>query len=127
MQVTQTLRDVSGTSLSASTTRRHLKRAGLKAVIKEKKPLLTARHRKNRLELVLGHRHWTVDDQKRAMFSGETKIDRLCSDGRRWAWKLPGEGLSDRLVEGTLKFFLGGSLGDVGCHVPGRSWVHMWD
>ena len=54
VQVTQALRDVGGTSLSASTTRRHLKRAGLKAVIKKKKPLLTARHMKNRLELVLG-------------------------------------------------------------------------
>ena len=86
--------DVGGTSLSASTTRRHLKGAGLKAVIKKKKPLLTARHRKNRLELALGHRHWTVGDWKRAMFSAETKINRLGSDGRRWAWKLPGEGLS---------------------------------
>ena len=45
-----------------------------------------------------------MDDQKRAMFSDETKIDRLGSNGRRWSWKLPGEGLSDRLVEGTLKF-----------------------
>ena len=54
VQVTQALRDVGGTSLSASTTRRHLKRASLKAVIKKKKPLLTARHRKSRLELALG-------------------------------------------------------------------------
>ena len=90
MQVTQARRNVSGTSLSASTTRRHLKRAGLKAVIKKKEPLLAARHRENRLELALGCRHWTVDDQKGAMFSGETKIDRLGSDGRRCAWKLPG-------------------------------------
>ena len=53
VQVTQALRDVGGTSLSASTTRRHLKSASLKAVIKEKTPLLTARHRKSRLELAL--------------------------------------------------------------------------
>ena len=45
-----------------------------------------------------------MDDWKRAMFSGETKINRMGSDGRRWAWKLPGEGLSDRLMGGTLKF-----------------------
>ena len=53
MQVTQTLRNVSGTSFSASTTRRHLKGAGLKAVIKKKESLLTARHRENRLGLAL--------------------------------------------------------------------------
>ena len=104
MQVTQALRDVSGTSIPASATMRHLKRAGSKAVVKKKKPLLTARHRKNRLEFALGHRHWTVDDWKRVIFSDETKIDRLGSHGRRWAWKLPGEGPSDRLVEGTLTF-----------------------
>ena len=64
-------------------------------MIKKKKSLLTARHRKKRLELALGHRYWTVDDWKGAMFSGKTEIDRLGSDGRRWVWRLPGEGLSD--------------------------------
>ena len=33
-----------------------------------------------------------------------TKINRLGSDGRNWAWKMAGEGLSNRLVEGTVKF-----------------------
>jgi transposase len=36
------------------------------------------------------------------------------SDGRKWAWKRAGEGLNDRLVEGTLKFG-GGSLMMWGC------------
>ena len=36
------------------------------------------------------------------------------SDGRKWVWKKAGEGLSDRLVEGTLKFG-GGSLMIWGC------------
>ena len=48
-----------------------------------------------------------MDDQKRAMFSDETKIDILGSNGRRWSWKLPGEGLSDRSVEGTLELGCG--------------------
>ena len=75
--------------------------------MKEKKPLLTAGHRRGRLDQATAHQDWTVDDWKRAMISGETKIDRLGSAGRRWAWKLPGEGLGDRLVGGTLEF--GGS------------------
>jgi hypothetical protein len=33
----------------------------------------------------------------------------LGSDGKKWAWKKAGEKLSDRLVEGTLKFG-GGSI-----------------
>ena len=38
------------------------------------------------------------------VWSDETKINRLGSDERKWVWKRPGEGLSDRLVEGTIKF-----------------------
>ena len=40
----------------------------------------------------------------RVWWSDETKINRLGSDGRHWVWKEVGEGLSDRVVEGTVKF-----------------------
>ena len=39
----------------------------------------------------------------RVIWSNETKINHLGSDRKRWAWKMPGEGLSDRLVQQTLK------------------------
>jgi len=55
-----------------------------------------------------------VEDWKKVVWSDETKINRLGSDGRKWGWKRPGEGLSDRLVEGTLKFG-GGSVMVWGC------------
>jgi transposase len=55
------------------------------------------------------HIHWTADDWKRVVYTDETKVNRLGSDGRKWVWKMPGEGLSDRLVEGTVKF-AGGNL-----------------
>jgi len=42
------------------------------------------------------------------------KINHLGSDGRRWVWKKTWENLSDRLVEGTLKFG-GGSVMLWGC------------
>ena len=48
------------------------------------------------------------------VWSDETKINRLGSDGRKWVWKKVGEGLSDRLVQGTQKFG-GGSLMMWGC------------
>ena len=50
-----------------------------------------------------------MDDWKTVVWSDETKINRLGSDGRKWVWKKAGEGLSDRLVQGTQKFG-GGSL-----------------
>ena len=48
------------------------------------------------------------------MLFRSTKINRLGSHGRKWVWKKAGEGLSDRQVEGTLKFG-GGSLMIWGC------------
>jgi hypothetical protein len=59
-----------------------------------------------------------VEDWKTVVRSDETKINCLGSDGRKWMWKKAGEGLSDRLVQGTLKFG-GGSVMVWGCM--------MWD
>jgi transposase len=114
VEVTRALQDVVNGSLSPETTRRYLKQAGMKAVVKKKKPALTARHKHNRLDFALAHRDWTVEDWKKVVWSDETKINHLGSDGRKWAWKKAGEGLSDRLVQGTVKFG-GGSVMVWGC------------
>jgi transposase len=113
-QVTQILQEITNQSLTSQTTRNHLRNTGMKAVVKAKKPLLTKRHKKERLDFALAHQHWTVEDWKTIVWSDETKINRLGSDGRIWVWKKPGEGLSDRLVKGTAKFG-GGSLMMWGC------------
>ena len=114
VQITKTLQDVKNHSISPQTIRRHLKKAGMKAVVKQKCPLLSKCHRRERLDFALSHQDWTVDDWKRVIWSDETKINRIGSDGRKWAWKKAGEGLSDRLVEGTVKFG-GGSVMMWGC------------
>jgi transposase len=91
-----------------------LKEVGLKSVVKKKRPMLTKKARKERMDFALSHQDWTVEDWKKVVWSDETKINRLGSDGRKWVWKKPGEALSDRLVEGTKKFG-GGSLMMWGC------------
>ena len=80
-----------------------------KAVVKTKLPLLSARHHKARLDIAHAHKDWTLDDWKRVVWSEETNIKCLGSDGCKWVWKKSGEGLSDRLVEITAKFG-GGSI-----------------
>ncbi len=86
----------------------------MKAVVKKKRPFLSKHHRRERLDFAITHQHWTMDDWKRVVWSDETKINRLGSDGRKWVWKKAGEGLSDRLVQGTQKFG-SGSLMTWGC------------
>ncbi|KAG8813429.1 hypothetical protein FRC17_001580 [Serendipita sp. 399] len=114
IEVTRSLRDITNTPLSAQTTHCYLKSAGMKAVVKKKKPLLSKKHRKACLDYALAHRDWTMEDWKKVVWSDETKINRLGSDGKKWVWKKAGEGLSDCLVEGTLKFG-GGSVMLWGC------------
>jgi len=60
------------------------------------------------------HQHCTVDDWKKFVWTGETKVNRFGSDGKQWVWKREGEGLNDRLVQGMVKF-RGGSLMFWGC------------
>jgi transposase len=115
------LRDESGVEVSNLTVRRALQEAGLKAQEKEAKPKLSARNIKTRLEFARRHRHWTVEDWKRVIWSDETKINRFCSDGRSWCWARGGESRQPHHVKQTVKHG-GGSLMVWGCmtaHGPG--------
>ena len=115
VQIARTLSSITNQPISAQTIRRCLKTVGLKAVTKKKMPLLSSRHRKERMDFAVAHKDWTVEDWKRVVWSDETKINRLGSDGKKWVWKKQGENrVGDRLVEGTMKFG-GGSVMVWGC------------
>src|SRR5437879_31024 len=93
VQIAQSLKDSTKIEISSDTVCRALKEAGMKAVTKKKKPRLESRHIRQRLDFALYHKSWTVDDWKRVIWSDETKINRLGSDGREWDWKKEGSGL----------------------------------
>ncbi len=108
------LEESGGPSVSASTMSRALKGAGLVSATKIKKPYLKKAHRQKRMKFVEKYKNWTVADWNRVIFSDETKFNRFGSDGRKYIWKAPQEGLSDRVVQPTVKFG-GGSLMMWGC------------
>lgn len=56
-----------GNPVSSQTIRNHLRKADYKSVTKAKKPLLTAAHRKKRLDVALQYKEWTVEDWKRVI------------------------------------------------------------
>ena len=85
VQVTKSLKTITNQSLSPTTVQRHLKKAGMKAVIKRNHPLLSFKHRKARLNYTHAHKDWAVEDRKRMVWSDETKINHLESDGHKWA------------------------------------------
>jgi len=114
VQVTKALQDVTNQSISSQTVRRNLKEIGLRPVVKRKRPLLSARHRRERLQWAERCKEYTIEDWKRVVWTDETKINRLGSDGRKWVWKEVGEPLTDRLIESTVKFG-GGNVMMWGC------------
>lgn len=59
------------------------------------------------------YKDWTIDDWKSIIWSDESKINRLGSDGRRYCW-LKAIGVSSSLIQSTLKFG-GGSIMVWGC------------
>jgi len=109
VQVTKAFSNVTNQSLYPNIICHHFKKSGMKAVVKSKHPLLSAKHCENHLDFAIAHRDWSIEDWKRVIWSDETKINHLGSDERKWAWKKPGKGLNDRLVQGIVKFG-GGSV-----------------
>jgi hypothetical protein len=61
VQVTKSLSNIINQPLHPSTTSRYLKKAGMKAVVKSKHPLLSVKHCKAHLDFVYAHRDWTLE------------------------------------------------------------------
>jgi hypothetical protein len=114
VDVEKNLKEYNDIDVSAQTVRNVLKKNGLKAVVKKKKPLLTKRHRTRRMEFANKYKNWTAREWRRVIFSDETKINRFGSDGRKWRWKARGGALRDNQVTPTVKYG-GGSLMVWGC------------
>ena len=90
-EVTNTLQDMTNTFFLVKTVQRALRGTGMKAVTKQKQPFLSKKHRRLRMDFAEAHKDWTVEDLKRVIWSDETKINCLGSDGKKWVWKKPGE------------------------------------
>lgn len=108
-KVAKDLKEDIGVECSADTVRRALRKAGLGAIEKPKKTLLSPKNIRERLAWCKSHRDWTSDDWKRVVWTDETKINRFNSDGRQWAWIRDGESLQNRHVKLTVKHG-GGSI-----------------
>jgi len=97
-------------TVSRQTISRTLKNKGMKSGEKKKKPLLSAKNIKARLDFAKTHQHWTADDWERVIFSDETKINRFNSDGRTWFWSRDPNSLNEHSVQQTVKHGGGGVM-----------------
>jgi transposase len=103
-QATHTLQELTGQSIHPKTVHHALKGAGLWPAKKVRKPKHTPRHIAARIAFTQAYKDWTLEDWKQVLWSDETKVNRLGSDGVQWAWAREGAGLSDRLIIPTANF-----------------------
>ena len=92
-----------GHELSYTTVRTSLNSMGFEAKFKQKKPLLSRRHREARYKWAKAHEFWTIDDWKQVIFSDETKINIWGSDGCKFYWSRPGDVLQAHHLDLTVK------------------------
>lgn len=107
VDATKKLNRVLPAPVSARTVRRGLRDVGMGAEKVKRRPALKKIHTKERKLFAMKYREWTVGDWARVIFSDESKINRISSDGLLYRW-VDREETSDRAVQGTVKFGGGG-------------------
>jgi transposase len=90
VEATQFINAILPNPVTPQTVRNALKEDNFWSVVKQKRPLLKKAHRLQRLKFARYHANWTVEDWKRVLWSDETKINRIGSDGRVYTWKKKG-------------------------------------
>jgi len=101
-------------SVSVSTVKRRLQKAGLHGRISMKKPLLSAQNRKKRLTWAREHQNWTLEDWKTVLWTDESKFIIFGSRRRAFVRRFSGERAKDYCISPTVKHG-GGSVMIWGC------------
>ena len=87
VQATQFINSTISTPITPQTVRNVLKEAGFQSATKKKVPMLKGSHCQQHLKFAQYHQSWTVEDWKRVLWTDETKINRIGSDGKVYVWK----------------------------------------
>ena len=95
--------------ISGQTVRRRLKQSRLTARRPYRGPVLTRRHRTQRLQWARGHLQWNRLRWRGVLSSDESRFHLSRSDGRTRIWRLRGERYASCCVEEVDRFG-GGSL-----------------
>ena len=106
--------ETSGVQCSARTVRRRLDEVGLHGRVARRKPLLTDRHRRVRLEWAKEREHWSVSDWQLVIWSDESKFNLIGNDGRVFVRRRTGEELLPECIQPMVKFG-GGNVMVWGC------------
>ena len=73
--------------VSKNTVRRRLDVAWLFCLLAAKKPFISEKNRKSRLEFAHGHKNWAIEQWSHILWSDESKFNLRHSDGKKYVKK----------------------------------------
>ena len=88
--------------VSRWTVARRLSEAGLHARIAAKKPFVSAKNIKKRLEFAKAHAHWTEKDWKKVLWTDESKFNLINSDGIQYVRRPSNTRFDPKYTIGTV-------------------------
>lgn len=108
------IKDQLNLNVSTKTIRNRLHEAGLNSRVSIKKPMITLKNKKKRLEFAKKYTDKPLSFWKTVVWSDESKFELVGKKKRRRVWRKVGEALLDRHTTKTVKFG-GGSIMVWGC------------
>lgn len=109
--------------ISVSTLRNRLSEVGLNGRVARKKPLLTLKQKKARLNWALKHKQWKEAEWERVLWSDESPF-HLFEKGGKWVRRRIGEEFKEECISPTVKFG-GGHINVWGCFsIHGKGDLH---
>lgn len=108
-----------GIQISSKTVQRRLVSAGLNGRRPAKKPLISTKNRKARIDFAKRHLNWSIEDWKKVIFSDESKFLLFGSDGIRYIRRPEGKRFDPKYQLPTVKHG-GGNVMVWGCFRHGK-------
>ena len=81
------LKSIANIPVCEQTIRRRLKEKGIRKWRALKRPLLNNEHARKRLEWARAHRHWTIEDWAKVIWSDESAIQKDSDTRTVWIWR----------------------------------------
>lgn len=103
-----------GIQMSASTIKNRIHEEGFVGCVAKKKPFLSAKHMKRRLQFAKKYVDMPISFWKKIIWSDESKFNKKTSDGMQKVWRKPGETYRLSCMRGTVKHG-GGNIMVWGC------------
>ncbi|DAZ98244.1 TPA: LOW QUALITY PROTEIN: hypothetical protein N0F65_011712 [Lagenidium giganteum] len=92
-----------GVSVAPQTVRNRINESGRNGRASRKKPYLSKKHKRIRLQYARAYASYTVEDWKKVLFSDESSVEKHGNSGRQLVWRPRGCAFDQRYLTPTFK------------------------